>query len=122
MAGVPSGRGAVPGFDLTFSAPKSVSLLWARAKPSLHPHERARGQGLRVHHRRLVDEEHGVPGQSGPYIYGVYERRLSQRVSSPMPMGLARSSGLPDHDRDSPTAAQQTANHFRLVSLQGWVG
>ncbi len=29
MAGVPSSRGAVPGFDLTFSAPKSVSLLWA---------------------------------------------------------------------------------------------
>lgn len=28
MRGVPS-RGAVPGFDLTFSAPKSVSLLWA---------------------------------------------------------------------------------------------
>ncbi len=28
MRGVPSGRGAVPGFDLTFSAPKSVSLLW----------------------------------------------------------------------------------------------
>src|SRR4051794_13201250 len=29
--GLPSvgGRGAVPGFDLTFSAPKSVSLLWA---------------------------------------------------------------------------------------------
>ncbi|MDQ2939890.1 MAG: relaxase domain-containing protein [Actinomycetota bacterium] len=24
MRGVPSGRGAVPGFDLTFSAPKSV--------------------------------------------------------------------------------------------------
>jgi conjugative relaxase-like TrwC/TraI family protein len=28
MRGVPA-RGAVPGFDLTFSAPKSVSLLWA---------------------------------------------------------------------------------------------
>ena len=28
MRGVPS-KGAVPGFDLTFSAPKSVSLLWA---------------------------------------------------------------------------------------------
>src|SRR5205085_9368940 len=25
------GRGAVPGFDLTFSAPKSVSLTWALA-------------------------------------------------------------------------------------------
>ena len=28
MRGVPS-KGSVPGFDLTFSAPKSVSLLWA---------------------------------------------------------------------------------------------
>ena len=27
MRGVPA-KGAVPGFDLTFSAPKSVSLLW----------------------------------------------------------------------------------------------
>ncbi len=32
MRGVPSG-GSVPGFDLTFSAPKSVSLLWALGGP-----------------------------------------------------------------------------------------
>ncbi len=32
MRGVP-GRGPVPGFDLTFSAPKSVSLLWALGGP-----------------------------------------------------------------------------------------
>jgi conjugative relaxase-like TrwC/TraI family protein len=32
MRGVPSG-GAVPGFDLTFSAPKSVSLLWGLGGP-----------------------------------------------------------------------------------------
>src|SRR3982751_1197270 len=30
--GVP-GKGAVPGFDLTFSAPKSVSLLWGLGGP-----------------------------------------------------------------------------------------
>jgi conjugative relaxase-like TrwC/TraI family protein len=30
-----SGRGAVPGFDLTFSAPKSVSLLWALGGPKV---------------------------------------------------------------------------------------
>jgi conjugative relaxase-like TrwC/TraI family protein len=30
--GVP-GKGAVPGFDLTFSAPKSVSLLWSLGGP-----------------------------------------------------------------------------------------
>jgi conjugative relaxase-like TrwC/TraI family protein len=32
MRGVPSG-GSVPGFDLTFSAPKSVSLLWGLGGP-----------------------------------------------------------------------------------------
>ncbi len=32
MRGVPA-NGAVPGFDLTFSAPKSVSLLWALGGP-----------------------------------------------------------------------------------------
>jgi conjugative relaxase-like TrwC/TraI family protein len=32
MRGVPSG-GSVPGFDLTFSTPKSVSLLWALGGP-----------------------------------------------------------------------------------------
>jgi conjugative relaxase-like TrwC/TraI family protein len=32
MRGVPS-NGSVPGFDLTFSAPKSVSLLWALGGP-----------------------------------------------------------------------------------------
>jgi len=44
-AGVP-GRGPVPGFDLTFSAPKSVSLLWALGDPktsaaALKAHERS---------------------------------------------------------------------------------
>jgi len=29
------GRGAIPGFDLTFSAPKSVSLLWALGGPEV---------------------------------------------------------------------------------------
>ena len=32
MRGVPS-NGSVPGFDLTFSAPKSVSLLWGLGGP-----------------------------------------------------------------------------------------
>ena len=32
MRGVPS-NGSVPGFDLTFSAPKSASLLWALGGP-----------------------------------------------------------------------------------------
>jgi conjugative relaxase-like TrwC/TraI family protein len=30
-----AGRGPVPGFDLTFSAPKSVSLLWAMGGPEV---------------------------------------------------------------------------------------
>jgi len=29
------GRGPVPGFDLTFSAPKSASLLWALGDPGV---------------------------------------------------------------------------------------
>ena len=31
------GRGPVPGFDLTFSAPKSVSLTWALGGAGLRP-------------------------------------------------------------------------------------
>lgn len=48
MAGVPSSRGAVPGFDLTFSAPKSVSLLWALG-------DGATRTAVRDAHERSVD-------------------------------------------------------------------
>ena len=45
--GVP-GKGPVPGFDLTFSAPKSVSLTWALGGPEA-------GQAVMEAHHRSVD-------------------------------------------------------------------
>ncbi len=45
--GVP-GRGSVPGFDLTFSAPKSVSLTWALGGPEA-------GQAVMDAHHRSVE-------------------------------------------------------------------
>ena len=45
--GVP-GRGSVPGFDLTFSAPKSVSLTWALGGPEA-------GQAVMAAHHRSVE-------------------------------------------------------------------
>jgi len=45
--GVP-GKGSVPGFDLTFSAPKSVSLTWALGGPEA-------GQAVMEAHRRSVE-------------------------------------------------------------------
>jgi conjugative relaxase-like TrwC/TraI family protein len=45
--GVP-GRGSVPGFDLTFSAPKSVSLTWALGGPEA-------GEGVMDAHHRSVE-------------------------------------------------------------------
>ncbi len=46
--GVAGGRGPVPGFDLTFSSPKSVSLLWALGDP-------ATSAAVRQAHERSVD-------------------------------------------------------------------
>ena len=46
-SGVP-GKGSVPGFDLTFSAPKSVSLTWALGGPDA-------GQAVIDAHHRSVD-------------------------------------------------------------------
>src|SRR6188474_927564 len=42
------GRGPVPGFDLTFSAPKSVSLLWGLGSP-------VAGVEVNAAHRAAVD-------------------------------------------------------------------
>jgi conjugative relaxase-like TrwC/TraI family protein len=46
-SGVP-GKGSVPGFDLTFSAPKSVSLTWALGGPEA-------GQAVMDAHHSSVD-------------------------------------------------------------------
>lgn len=46
-SGVP-GKGSVPGFDLTFSAPKSVSLTWALGGPEA-------GQAVMDAHHRSVE-------------------------------------------------------------------
>ncbi len=43
------GRRAVAGFDLTFSVPKSVSVLWALADPD------TRAQVVEAHHAAIVD-------------------------------------------------------------------
>lgn len=48
VRGVSGGRGPVPGFDLTFSSPKSVSLLWALGNPST-------SAAVRQAHERSVD-------------------------------------------------------------------
>ena len=49
LASAPAGRARVPGYDLTFSAAKSVSLLHALGDPSLADRvvARARGRGAR---------------------------------------------------------------------------
>src|SRR5436305_4285557 len=38
------GKGPVPGFDLTFSAPKSVSLAWALGGRKVSPEVKARSE------------------------------------------------------------------------------
>lgn len=54
----PPREGAVAGFDLTFSAPKSVSVLWAVGSPDVV-------EELRGGHEAAVAEALGLPGTGG---------------------------------------------------------
>ncbi len=87
MSGVPSGRGAVPGFDLTFSAPKSVSLLWALGDQPTQlavrdAHERSVDVALAYMQRQACWTRRGkggaefVPGNG--YIAAAFRHRSSR--------------------------------------------
>jgi conjugative relaxase-like TrwC/TraI family protein len=85
-AGVP-GRGAVPGFDLTFSAPKSVSLLWALGDPdtraaALTAHERSIDAALDYMQREACWARRGKGGatfvQGNGYLAAAFRHRSSR--------------------------------------------
>jgi TrwC relaxase len=102
------GRGAVPGFDLTFSVPKSASLLWALgdAETSARRHRRHR----KVRRRRArLPPARGLldPARSGR---GVRQgQRLPRRRLPPPLLPRRRSPGsYPHADRQrDPRAGRQ---------------
>jgi conjugative relaxase-like TrwC/TraI family protein len=84
--GVP-GKGAVPGFDLTFSAPKSVSLLWALGGPVAAlevqaAHREAVGAALSYMQREACWTRRGAGGsefvQGSGYLAAAYRHRSSR--------------------------------------------
>jgi conjugative relaxase-like TrwC/TraI family protein len=86
MRGVPS-SGAVPGFDLTFSAPKSVSLLWGLAGPVAAlevkaAHREAVGAALDYLQREACWTRRGAGGsefvQGNGYLAAGYVHRSSR--------------------------------------------
>ncbi|MDP9270798.1 MAG: relaxase domain-containing protein [Chloroflexota bacterium] len=87
MGGVPSGRGAVPGFDLTFSAPKSVSLLWALGDEPTQAavreaHERSVDAALAYMQREACWTRRGAGGATfvngNGYIAAAFRHRSSR--------------------------------------------
>ncbi|HEX8690198.1 MAG TPA: MobF family relaxase [Solirubrobacterales bacterium] len=86
MRGVPS-SGSVPGFDLTFSAPKSVSLLWGLGGPIAAvevkaAHREAVGAALDYMQREACWTRRGVGGsefvQGNGYLAAGYLHRSSR--------------------------------------------
>jgi conjugative relaxase-like TrwC/TraI family protein len=84
--GVP-GKGAVPGFDLTFSAPKSVSLLWSLGGPVAAlevqaAHREAIGAALSYMQREGCWTRRGAGGsefvQGNGYLAAAYRHRSSR--------------------------------------------
>ncbi len=84
--GVP-GKGSVPGFDLTFSAPKSVSLLWALGGPVAAlevqaAHREAVGAALGYMQREACWTRRGAGGsefvQGSGYLAAAYRHRSSR--------------------------------------------
>jgi len=86
MRGVPS-NGSVPGFDLTFSAPKSVSLLWGLGGPVVAvevkaAHREAVGAALDYMQREACWTRRGAGGsefvQGNGYLAAGYVHRSSR--------------------------------------------
>src|SRR6476659_7657061 len=86
MRGVPS-SGSVPGFDLTFSAPKSVSLLWGLGGPAAAlevkaAHREAVGAALDYMQREACWTRRGAGGsefvQGNGYLAAGYVHRSSR--------------------------------------------
>jgi len=86
MRGVPA-KGAVPGFDLTFSAPKSVSLLWALGGAETgaeisRAHERSVEAALDYMQREACWTRRGAGGsefvQGNGYLAAAYLHRSSR--------------------------------------------
>jgi conjugative relaxase-like TrwC/TraI family protein len=86
MRGVPS-NGSVPGFDLTFSAPKSVSLLWGLGGPVAAlevkaAHREAVGAALSYMQREACWTRRGAGGsefvQGNGYLAAGYVHRSSR--------------------------------------------
>jgi conjugative relaxase-like TrwC/TraI family protein len=84
--GVPV-KGAVPGFDLTFSAPKSVSLLWGLGGPVAAlevqaAHREAVGAALSFMQREACWTRRGAGGsefvQGNGYLAAAYRHRSSR--------------------------------------------
>ncbi|MFN8160889.1 MAG: MobF family relaxase [Solirubrobacterales bacterium] len=80
-------RGAVPGFDLTFSAPKSVSLLWALGDPGISApirdaHERSIDAALGYLERQACWTRRGAGGatflEGSGYLAAAYRHRSSR--------------------------------------------
>ena len=102
MRAVP-GRGPVPGFDLTFSAPKSVSLLWALGGPVAavevsQAHAESVQAALAYVQREACWTRRGAGGKEFVHGQGLPRRRLrapllaSRRPPAPHPR--------PDRQRD----------------------
>jgi conjugative relaxase-like TrwC/TraI family protein len=81
------GRGPVPGFDLTFSAPKSVSLLWGIggadvAKEVAAAHQRSVEAALTYMQRHACWTRRGAGGsefvQGNGYLAAAYRHRSSR--------------------------------------------
>lgn len=86
MRGVPS-NGSVPGFDLTFSTPKSVSLLWALGGPEAArevkaAHREAVGAALHYMQREACWTRRGAGGheflKGDGYLAAAYRHRTSR--------------------------------------------
>ena len=81
------GKGPVPGFDLTFSAPKSASLLWALGGPYAalevsEAHQEAVGAALAYMQRQACWTRRGAGGsefvKGGGYLAAAYRHRSSR--------------------------------------------
>lgn len=82
-----AGRGPVPGFDLTFSAPKSVSLAWALGGPEVAgqivaAHARSVGAALDYMQANACWTRRGAGGaefvQGSGYLAAAYRHRSSR--------------------------------------------
>lgn len=121
-----AGRGHRPGWDLTYSAPKSVSIIWANASPEMRAkleaaHEKAVKAGLDYmnEHAAYVRTGHGGKNLEKAKLVAAVFQHSSNRKEQPQLHSHATVFNVARTDNDLKWRTLESREFFRAKMASG---